>query len=119
MLVAGLLTVFDCDAVRLAACWIACVTSSTYRLCLIAEISFLWEGEHFRLAVFIVLKLFFYSAVLTVRYRVKHETVQYAHKNLTTFKEVKKGLIKSDIFRWRLPPSSGKVHLWQANAPIA
>jgi hypothetical protein len=85
LVAAGLLTVFDCDVVRLTACLIAHVTSSTYLLCLIAEISFLWEGEHFRLALFIVLKLFFYNAVLTVQRTVKHETVQYAHKNLTTF----------------------------------
>jgi len=57
----------------------------TYRSCLIAEITFLWEGEHFRLAVSIVLQLFFYNAVLTVRCTVKHETVQYARKHLTTF----------------------------------
>jgi hypothetical protein len=77
LVAAGLLTVFDCDVVRLSACLIAYVTASTYLLCLIAEISFLWEGKHFRLAVFIVLKLFFYNAVLTVRCTVKYETAQY------------------------------------------
>ena len=83
MLVAGLLTVF---AIFKAGRMLNCLCYFLYISSVFQRRNFfLWEGEHFRLVVCIVLKLFFYNAVLTEPCRVKDETVQYAHKNLSTF----------------------------------